>query len=357
MTITRAEAFPAGEFLADELDARGWTQAEFAEVLGRPPQFVSEIISGKKEITRESAAQIGAALGTSAEMWLNLQNAFYLWRQRQDSRAQNSLDEVRTRARMRELAPISTLVKRGFITSCSLSDQAEQLRLLYRMESLEDEPSLQLAARRVNQDEKLSPTQLAWVACVQSLAEKRTSVDYSHTRLLDLATRLSQEAKDPETFKTLPALFSECGVILVYVEAFASSKIDGCSLMVNEKPVIGLSGRGKRLDKVLFTLLHEIAHITRGDLDGSGLIVDDPDGPHTLGIEEAANHLARTWILPASLPPIPARIGGKWVTAVAQQMNVNPIVIIGQLQHLHALDWRTALVKGAPTVDRQLSSW
>lgn len=74
MNVVLAEVFPAGEFLADELDARGWTQAEFAAILDRPAQFVSEIISGKKEITRESAAQIGAALGTSAEMWLSLQD-------------------------------------------------------------------------------------------------------------------------------------------------------------------------------------------------------------------------------------------------------------------------------------------
>ena len=83
MNVVLAEVFPAGEFLADELDARGWTQAEFAAILDRPAQFVSEIISGKKEITRESAAQIGAALGTSAEMWLSLQDQYLLWLQKQ----------------------------------------------------------------------------------------------------------------------------------------------------------------------------------------------------------------------------------------------------------------------------------
>ncbi|PJI55352.1 hypothetical protein CTI14_05635 [Methylobacterium radiotolerans] len=56
---------PAGDHLLEELTARGWTQAEFAGILGRPVQFLSEIINGKKEITRESAAQIGAALGMS----------------------------------------------------------------------------------------------------------------------------------------------------------------------------------------------------------------------------------------------------------------------------------------------------
>ena len=100
MNVVLAEVFPAGEFLADELDARGWTQAEFAAILDRPAQFFFEIISGKKEITRESAAQIGAALGTSAEMWLSLQDQYLLWLQKQDSKSQSDLDDVRRRARL-----------------------------------------------------------------------------------------------------------------------------------------------------------------------------------------------------------------------------------------------------------------
>jgi len=80
MSAALAEIFPVGGMLADELDARGWTQAEFAESLGRPAKFVSEIISGKKEITRESAAQIAAALGTSPQMWLTMQDRYYLSR-------------------------------------------------------------------------------------------------------------------------------------------------------------------------------------------------------------------------------------------------------------------------------------
>ena len=47
-TYTPAEVFPAGEYLRDELDERGWTVTEFAEILGRPVQAVSEILNGKK---------------------------------------------------------------------------------------------------------------------------------------------------------------------------------------------------------------------------------------------------------------------------------------------------------------------
>jgi len=69
---------PVGELLGDEIEYRGWSQADFATVLGRPTQFVSEIVTGKKEITRDSAAQIAAALGQTPEYWLKLQDQYLL---------------------------------------------------------------------------------------------------------------------------------------------------------------------------------------------------------------------------------------------------------------------------------------
>lgn len=45
-----AEALPPGEYLRDELEERGWTVAEFADILGRPGQAVSEILNAKKSI-------------------------------------------------------------------------------------------------------------------------------------------------------------------------------------------------------------------------------------------------------------------------------------------------------------------
>ena len=74
-----ADAFLPGEYLRDELAARGWTQARFAAILGRPPQLVSQIINGRKRITDQTAIEIAAALGTSAKVWLNLENTYRLW--------------------------------------------------------------------------------------------------------------------------------------------------------------------------------------------------------------------------------------------------------------------------------------
>jgi len=77
-----AEVFPPGEFLKDELVERGWTQAGLAYIMGRPPKLVNEIINGKKQITAETAVQLGQALGTSAEFWLNVQARYQLFKAR-----------------------------------------------------------------------------------------------------------------------------------------------------------------------------------------------------------------------------------------------------------------------------------
>jgi HTH-type transcriptional regulator / antitoxin HigA len=73
-----AEVFAPGEFLREELTARGWTQRRFARILGRPLQSVNQIINGHKRITAETAKEIGLALETGPEVWLNLENAYQL---------------------------------------------------------------------------------------------------------------------------------------------------------------------------------------------------------------------------------------------------------------------------------------
>jgi HTH-type transcriptional regulator / antitoxin HigA len=77
--IKPAEAFPPGEYLRDELEARGWTQTQFARIIGRPLQVVNGIVNGKTAITAQTAKEIAAAFGTSADLWMNLQGSYDLF--------------------------------------------------------------------------------------------------------------------------------------------------------------------------------------------------------------------------------------------------------------------------------------
>ena len=74
------EAFAPGEYIREELDARGWTKREFAEILGWRPEDVDAIIAGKQAVTEETATRLADAFGTSPQLWVNLQRAFELSR-------------------------------------------------------------------------------------------------------------------------------------------------------------------------------------------------------------------------------------------------------------------------------------
>ncbi len=93
---------PPGEVLAMELLARGWSQRQFAKILGKPIQAVNEILHAKKQITPETALRIAAALGTSPDLWIDLEADYRLSLARR-AVAQELLDEIASRSAQLQL--------------------------------------------------------------------------------------------------------------------------------------------------------------------------------------------------------------------------------------------------------------
>lgn len=67
-----------GQVLKDELEELGITPTEFARQIDVPPNRVSQIISGKRSITGDTALRFGHWFGTDPQFWLNLQAQFEL---------------------------------------------------------------------------------------------------------------------------------------------------------------------------------------------------------------------------------------------------------------------------------------
>ena len=68
----------AGCIIRRELEARGWTQKDLADIMGRPEQAISEIVNGRKRLISETALQLAEAFGTSADLWLNMESSYTL---------------------------------------------------------------------------------------------------------------------------------------------------------------------------------------------------------------------------------------------------------------------------------------
>ena len=67
-----------GRFLADELEALGMSVPEVAEALHVPANRIYQLLKGQRALTADTALRLSQWLGTSAEMWLNLQKLYEL---------------------------------------------------------------------------------------------------------------------------------------------------------------------------------------------------------------------------------------------------------------------------------------
>ncbi len=75
--MTRTPIHP-GEILADELAELGMNATELARIIHVPANRISQIITGKRAITADTALRLGRWFGTGPNIWLNLQQAYEL---------------------------------------------------------------------------------------------------------------------------------------------------------------------------------------------------------------------------------------------------------------------------------------
>lgn len=69
-------AIHPGEILADELQELGVSPTELSRLINVPPNRVTQIIHGRRNITGDTALRLGHWFGNSAQFWLNLQGAY-----------------------------------------------------------------------------------------------------------------------------------------------------------------------------------------------------------------------------------------------------------------------------------------
>ena len=348
--------FPPGDFIREELEARGWTQQEFAEILGRPIQTVNQIINGKKEITPETALAVAAAFGTSAEVWLNLESAFRL------SQADAPGSDVGRRARLRELVPVAELRRRGWIRQARTLEELEgEVCAFLEVESIDEKPKLPVAARRSDGYGELSPSQTAWAFRAKHEAEGLDVPAFSRPKLeaaLPTLPRLSaDEAGMARVLPTLAAL----GVRVVSVPHIKGSRTDGAAFWLDARaPVVALSFRYDRIDCFWFTLMHEFAHVVQGHAAGGRLDADlvgntaEPTNEKPKD-EQQADRMASDWLIPPG--PLTAFIrrtrpffSARKVQEFAEEVGVHPGIVVGRLQHMHEVSYsnlRGMLVKAS----------
>jgi HTH-type transcriptional regulator / antitoxin HigA len=65
-----------GAIIREEMNARGWTEAELASRAALGPETIAGILAATMTVDGVIAARISEALGTSAQMWLTAEKIY-----------------------------------------------------------------------------------------------------------------------------------------------------------------------------------------------------------------------------------------------------------------------------------------
>jgi HTH-type transcriptional regulator/antitoxin HigA len=327
-----------GEFIKDEIEARGWAQRDLAYILGVKDQAINPILSGKRGISPDMAQALSKAFGISAEYFLNLQKAYEL------STAKAVDPAIERRAFLQSTFPIREMIKRNWFEDTQEVSMLEaQVMRFFRTNSLNQVPCLAHNSKKADYAET-TPLQWAWLFRVRQIADEMVVSAYSEKRLRDAVSNMTRLMVDPEETQHVPRILAECGVRYVVVETLPKANIDGVCFWLNKKsPVIGMTLRHDRIDNFWFVLRHELEHLLSRDGQSGVLsseMVDmdlDKEADGLLPEEVRANQAAAQFCADQeALASFYIRkypyMSEKDTLGLAKRLQRHPGIVVGQLQ-------------------------
>lgn len=289
---------------------------------------VSEILSGKRQLTLEMVRALEAGLGIPAKVLirkpdLNEDIEYQHW----DKRLVTEMEKRSYfgNASLKKYSSVE-LLKSFFSSIGSPAQIVGMLRKShYRSSPLTDKRAL-----------------AAWAAYVAKKAIKiKVPKKYEHG-IIDLS--FMQKLLKLSTEENGPVLAQEHlrkkGIILIIESHFSKTHLDGATILINkDNPIIGLTLRYDRLDNFWFTLMHELAHIALHYDLGISLFYDEIEGVKAVDMdskEKEADAMAEESILPSAKWDVsPARLipSSMAANSLAKELGVHIALIAGQIRY------------------------
>ncbi len=311
------------------MDQANLSQKDLIPYIGSSAK-VSEVLSGKRDLTMSMARALHEHLGIPADVLL----------QRPGAEIDFTSDEIDPRR-----FPLKEMAKRGWIPKRrNLIEHGEKLlRAL-----IEQAGGTQVAAiplyrknghRRINA--KTDPYALrAWCWRVLALAnENPPQAGYRPGTVTEPFMReVAQLSVHEDGPRRAQQRLAEHGIALVIERHLPRTHLDGAALcLLDGRPVIGLTLRYDRIDNFWFSLMHELAHVSLHlDCEENELFIDDLSLTGEDPLEDEADALARDALIPPQLwetSPVRERATILAVYGFARAVDVHPAVIAGRVRH------------------------
>ena len=316
------------------MDQTGTKPRDLVAFLGSRAK-VSEVLSGKRQLTMSMARALHQHLGIPADVLLQEPGADF----------EDPLDDVDPKR-----FPLRAMVNAGWIPDVpDLIDSAEELIRDLMERAGGREAALSPLYKR-NDDRRVNAKTdeyalKAWCWQVMARANARPMVATYESgtvtpAFLQSVAQLSSHEDGPVRVRNF---LYEHGIGLEFVPHLRRTYLDGAALILADgSPVIGLTLRYDRIDNFWFCLLHELAHVglhMDGHCDGG--FVDD----HTLrgveGIsagskETEADEWAEEALIPFSVwedSLVVTRPTAMAVIDLAYELGIHPAIIAGRVRY------------------------
>lgn len=345
-----------GDILAEHLDVRGFTQKEFASRVEISEKHISQIMTGKRSVTAESACKFEVVLGIPAKYWMDLESQYKLDRLRLEGCAENaSLVEWAKKFPVKEM-----IVANWLPVVKTWEEKADALLRFFSLTSPDAwKQQFESVVAQCRHSVKRTPSSEALSAWIQRLDnQSRMAVlpPYS-CEMLEAQIPAIKEclATNPPALETrLQALLNTAGIFLSFEPHLPHTYVDGVTVWIQDRPAIQLSHRYAYLDILAFSLFHELAHVLLHKGKAQRFIDLEEYGADPM--EEEANDWAGEQLIPkeawGNFVSNTAVYTVQSVRTFAKSNRVHPGTVVGRLAREQKIQWNHPLCSVRIKVDR-----
>ncbi|MFM9949348.1 MAG: HigA family addiction module antitoxin [Saprospiraceae bacterium] len=335
-----AKKFGPGYFIREQLEQREWNQEDFAEITGFSQKHISEVLNNKKSISIDMARILAEVFDTSAQYWLNLDNAYQLWLQDVPTEKEKIADiKAQIYARM----PVRDMIKKGWLLPPrDLEDLKSQALKFWGKTELDfkdfDKNLLPFLTRKSDvYNQYNAGYAITWYRKAQIEALQIQVGDYRRQKLEELCKNIAVYTVSENGIPDFLDELGRVGVKFLVLPHLEKTNLDGAAFFSNGSPTVVYTGRYKRVDHFWFTLAHELAHVLLHLNEDVPFILDNLHDGEKSTIEEEANAMASKML---KHPEILEKLKGELhylsvnrVEECAVTYGIHPSIVIGKLAH------------------------
>lgn len=342
--------FHPGYYLKEIIEDMEITQCEFAKRLDTTDKTISKLLNGEIPLSNEIAKSLSQMLGTSIDVWINLQKKY------EEKRCEiEQLKEINEEKNYLNDLDYKYFEKLKVVPEAKdKNDKVIHLRKYLHVSSLKvlNKQDLLVACKTStsNVEMKHVINANAWIQTGINFAKEIECDSFNKQKLIGFLSEIREMTiQSADVFyPRLKQIFFECGVAFVALPYLKNSGINGAVKWIKpDKVLLLINDRNKYADVFWFALFHEIKHILQQKIKTVYLSLDNNSnlalGRNDEENEKEADMFARNHLIPEKeyvkfINNYDYKDKSE-IIRFAKKIGIHPCIVLGRLKFDRKLDW------------------